>query len=79
MVFFSSDLRYHCVIDTLYFDCLYMHMFLCLIVCLFYFVCLHFFSCLAVGGGGGYGLVLGFFCAYMKSFEPQKGRILRIS
>ena len=37
------------------------------------FVC--FFSCLA----GGLRFGAGFFCTYMKSFEPQKGRILRIS
>ena len=48
---FFSDIRLHIV--TLYFDCLYMLVFLCLIVCLFYFVCLLFFFCMSGWFGGG--------------------------
>ena len=68
-----SDIRYHCVIDTLYFDCLYMHMFslfdrLSVLFCLFAF----FFACLADGGGGGYCLVLFFFWCLYEKFRATK-------
>ena len=67
--FFSSDIRYHCVIDTLYFDCLYMHMFLCLIICFILFVC--FFFCM-FGCWRGYGLVQGFFWCLYEKFRATK-------
>ena len=56
-----------------------MHVFLCLIVCLFYFVCLLFFYLPVRLIGGGLLFSAVFFFAYMKNFEPQKERILRIS